>query len=169
MQASHSAALAALKKVLGWVKQQLTDRNLFEYKSQLGPIGAAWQALDELPDGSRIAVFVSEPFPYTQFYPIFGRRLQHEPVPVDATGAPQRLLHESWNGEPNGWWSGWGERHRAVDAGALAGNLRRAKVDYVLTTRWSLGDWPPQQDALRSLPIVSAVFDDGYSTLWKIE
>jgi hypothetical protein len=27
MQASHSAALAALKKELGWAKQQLTDRD----------------------------------------------------------------------------------------------------------------------------------------------
>jgi hypothetical protein len=151
------------------VKQRLTDRNLFQYKIRNGPIGAAWETLEELPEGSKIAFFMSEPFLYTQFYPLFGRRLQHEPIPVDATGAPRRLLHESWDGDTRHWWSSWQERRRAVDAGALVGNLRKASIDYVLTTRWSLGEWPAQHDALRSLPAAVPVFDDGYSTLWELQ
>ena len=168
---AFAACSAVLVLLALWMpaKQRMTDRNLFSYKQRIGPIGAAWRALEELPDGSRIAFFMSEPLAYTQFHPIFGRRLQHVPVPVDANGAPRKLLHEAWDGKTQRWWSGWSERRRPIDPGLLAGNLRRASVDYVLTTRWSLGEWPIQHDALKALPIATAVFDDGYSTLWRLE
>jgi len=148
------------------MKQRATDENLFAYRAKWGPIGDAWRSLEGLPDGSRIAFFMSEPLEYTQFYPIFGRRLQFTPVAVNADGTPRRPLHETWRGDGT-WWSSWETRKDPVDAAALARNLRASGAEYALVTQWSLGGWPPQYEALRELPGV-ALYDDEYSVLFRL-
>jgi len=165
------AAVFALQALWTPAKQRLTDESLFSFRAPRGPVGDAWRALETLPAGARIAFFMSEPYEYTQFYPIFGRSLERVPVRVDADGSPRAPLHESWQrARENGarWWSAWDTRGLAQDGEALRRNLARAGADYALVTRWSLGEWPPQREALAKSAAGSPLYDDGYSVLWRL-
>ncbi|MCH2171611.1 hypothetical protein MK489_12575 [Myxococcota bacterium] len=163
------AGITVLVGLAAWapVKQHLTDERLFDYRAHHGPIGQAWRALETLPDGSRIAFFMAEPSEYTQIYPLFGRRLQHVPVMVDRDGSPRKPLHERWREIAN-WWEEWDTRSERLDTRALLHNLRGREVDYVLVSRWSLDEWPPQHEALKAAPLGEPLFDDGYSVLWNL-
>jgi DNA-binding transcriptional LysR family regulator len=114
-----------------------------------------------------VAFFMAEPSEYVQLHPIFGRSLQLVPVPVEPDGSARTPLHEHWQRDGD-WWSPWRRRRRPQDPEALRRNLARSGVDYALVSRWSLGEWPPQREALaRALP-GPPLYDDGYSVLWRI-
>jgi arylsulfatase A-like enzyme len=168
------AALALAFSLLAlWtpVKQRLTDENLFAFRSPRGPVGEAWRALESLPAGSRVAFFMSEPYEYTHFYPIFGRAGQLAPVLVDADGSPHAPLHESWRSaraRGASWWSDWEARGEALDPERLRLNLAVAGADYALVTRWSLGEWPPQYEALARSGSLERLYDDGFSVLFRL-
>ncbi len=109
---------------------------------------------------------MAEPYEYTQFYPIFGRRFQLRPVPVNADGSPHRMLHDG-GAQDGSWWALWEESDTALDAEAFRRNLRAAGLDYVLVTQWSLGRWPRQHPALAASGS-AVVYDDGYSTIFPL-
>jgi hypothetical protein len=112
---------------------------------------------------------MAEPYEYTHFYPTFGRAYQLVPVPVTRDGARPRPLHESWIRESGPtWWSAWEHRDDPLDPRLLRRNLAAAEVDYVLVSRWSLGAWPAQYEALRSTAGGEPVYDDGYSVIWRL-
>ena len=156
-------------------KLSKTSDALYAYDGPQKRVGKAWKELERLPAGSRIAFFMSEPEEYTQYYPIFGRHLQFQPAYVDADGAARKPMHELSGQEMPGWWgeweetsSGWGRRTPAIPGEQLFRNLLASGTDFVLSSRWSLGRWPPQHFLLRETPQAVEVFNDGYSAIWDI-
>lgn len=178
-------ALGALALCLlaAWTpfKQARSDENLFRYQKRRAPIGRAFREVDRLPAGSRIALFMSEPQDYAQLYPLFGRKLQHRPVAVERDGSARAPLHRrasaatgsdaaasSRNGSDTGWWNDWSTRDAALDPPALLRALRAQRVDYALVTRWSLGEWPPQEAALAAVSGAARIWSDDSSSLWRL-
>ncbi len=154
------AAAAALPS-----KQSRTDGALFATaRGDLRP-GEGWRALETLPEGARIAYFMPDPAEYTHAYPVFGRRLQHVPVAVERDGSPKPLLHER---PPARWWEAWESLDAPLDPGALAANLARSGVGWVAVTRWTLGRWPPQREAIRAIPSARRVHADDTTEVWRI-
>jgi hypothetical protein len=151
-------------------KQQRTDANIFEIEGRDRPIGAAWRALRELPDGARVATF--GPF---QYYPIYGRCLRLTPVPVEPDGSPFRPLHVRWSEAPQQtrWWP---DRSKP-QLTSLLSNLLNNKVEYVLVSRYNnynwdysiTDEWPCQQEELVHSGQAEAVYNDGYSVIWKLK
>jgi hypothetical protein len=162
---------AAFTLVALWMpfKQRLTDSRLWEFENSTRPIGAAWRALESLPKGARIAWF--GPF---QYYPLYGRHLQHVPVALFPDGAPYQPLHIQWRNDPTAveWWPSRGEREPVP----LLENLRKAKIEFVFVSRYNnfnwdypLTDcWPRQQHVLLRSHEADKVFDDGYSVIWRL-
>jgi hypothetical protein len=144
-------------------KQRRTDEEIHEYGSKDEPIGAAWQALEALPAGSRIAWLGGHSHPY---YPLFGRRLQFRPVALDRDGTPAVPLHVQWQRDPEGtpWW----EEEEEPPLGELMTNLLATDVDYVLVSRWRRPDWPAQYGVLRRSGQAESVYDDGFSSIWRL-
>jgi hypothetical protein len=143
------------------VKQRLTDAVIHRYDDTPGPIREAWRALETLPDGSRISWFGSGAY---QYYPTFGRRLQLIPSPVEDDGSPYRPLHRRWRTDQPSWWADAPPR----DLSPLVTNLIANNINYVLVTKESLDRWPPQQHILATSGRAQPVYDDGYSTIWKM-
>jgi hypothetical protein len=142
-------------------KQRFTDAAIHRYGDFQRPVGQAWRALETLPDGSRIAWF--GPAAY-QYYAVFGRRLQFVPRPVEFDGSPYQPLHEAWRRDHFSWWSD----AETSNLSPLVANLIASQVNYVLVTKWNLDAWPPQQHVLATSDQAQAVYDDGYSTIWKV-
>lgn len=172
-----SAALVAIcaSAVFQPAKALATAHRLFSTADAERPVGRAWQQLEQLPPGSRIAFFMSEPAAYTHNYPLFGRSLQHRPVYVDERGQRLQPLHRPAAEAPQAWWAewaaqgdDWGRRDPHISAETLVRNLTASGVDYVISSRWSRGHWPPQHALLQSAGGVQSVYDDGYSVIWKI-
>jgi hypothetical protein len=172
------ALMALLFVVLGLDhprKQRATSSLLYQAFGPDRPIGEAWQELEKLPPCSRIAFFMSEPTEYTQYYPLFGRTMQFQPAYVDGAGVARRTLHNQDRTANTGWWGEWQQSKDGavrvapnVSADQLVENLKAARVDYVLTSRWSLGQWPPQHFLLRQSGSAIALYDDGYSVIWQL-
>ncbi len=171
--ALRALGLVLLAALAAWTphKQARSDENLFRYQKRRATIGRAFREVDALPSGSRIALFMSEPQDYAQLYPIFGRRLQHEPVPVERDGSPRAPLHLRWQRDAQAgahWWSEWDTRANALDPLALRDRLRAQRVDYALVTRWSLGEWPPQEAALAAAPGAVRIWSDDGASIWQL-
>ncbi|MBM4043474.1 MAG: hypothetical protein FJ290_33735 [Planctomycetes bacterium] len=126
------------------------------------PIGPAWQAVRKLPSGSRIAWFGPAAYRY---YPLFGPTFSLVPCAVTEEGRLRPPLHVRWRERPEEcrWWEPPEPR---LDA--LVVNLRAAAIDYVLVTKYDSTEWPPQQRVLAASGEAQAVYDDGYSTVWRL-
>ncbi len=126
------------------------------------PIGPAWQAVRKLPSGSRIAWFGPAAYRY---YPLFGPSLLLVPCAVTEEGRLRPPLHARWRENPDEcrWWE---PPEPKLDA--LVANLRAAAIDYVLVTKYDGTEWPPQQRVLAASGQARAVYDDGYSTVWRL-
>jgi len=134
------------------------------------PVGRAWDAVDRLPPGARIAWFGGESWRY---YPLYGRRLQHRPVPVVDNGAPWRPLHTWWHQLEGDWWcypgnQTFGQMGLPADTSGLVDNLLAQGVQYVFVTSWERGELPPQHFILQRSPHAQAVYHDGCSTIWRL-
>jgi hypothetical protein len=143
-------------------KQRRTDEEVHEYGNKHEPIGAVWQALEDLPAGSRIAWVGGHSHPY---YPLFGRRLQLRPVALDRDGTPAVPLHVRWRRDPDG--TAWWEDEKEPPLDGLMANLLATEVDYVLVSRWRRPDWPAQYHVLKGSGQAEAVYDDGFSAIWR--
>ncbi len=138
---------------------------IFRWGGKARPLGHAWQALEDLPAGSRIASLTKMPGSHAFLYPLFGREFQHVPVTVMPDGKARGFLHEEWE-QRGGWW--WEFEHRPKTA-LLVENLRGAKVDFVLVSKWSKAKWPPHRQVLRDqLGEQAIVYRDRYSEIWKV-
>lgn len=144
-------------------KQRRTDEDIHEYGSSSEPIGAAWQALEALPAGSRVAWLGGHSHPY---YPLFGRRLQFRPIALDRDGTPAVPLHVRWERDPEG--TAWWEEDEEPPLGGLVANLLATDVDYVLVSCWRRPGWPPQYEVLKQSGAADAVYDDGFSSIWRL-
>jgi hypothetical protein len=150
------------------IKHARTSEAIAGYGMENRPVGHGWLQLEKLDPGSTVAFYMSEPENYTLYYPVFGRKLQLRPVPLDPQGRPRQLLHVTWTEQEGGWWHDWVDRNPDVSAATFFQNVKAAGVDYVLVSRWSIGEWPAQHRLLEESGLASLEYDDGYSALWQI-
>ena len=144
--------------------KQATDNRVFFYDDEDHPIGKAWQALESTPRGSHVAWFTNRP---QEYYPLFGRDLSRFPVALDPSGTPYKPLHILYS-ETGGhlpWWS----TPILPSKETLMENIARAKVDFVLVSKWKGESWPAQQAILAESGRCSVFYQDGYSTIWQID
>lgn len=152
-------------------KLAATTERLYEERHG-APIGDAWRAIEDLPDGSRLATLTNDPPSHALIYPLFGRRWQHEAVPIYGTGKARGRLHHVWREEPADWW--WEFDARDAVPWRLLPNLRSAGVDYFLVSKWPLRDegelvWPSSRDVIASSLVPEArVYADGYAEIWDV-
>ena len=119
------------------------DDEVFGVRSRGVHMGAAWRALESLPDGMRITA--QGPGSY-RIAPYFGRRLQHRFVSVPLKEPPYLHLHErDWKGRR--WWD---RTQLAYDPATYLAALRQERVDCVVVLRKPNGSWPEPQQTLAS-------------------
>jgi hypothetical protein len=137
-----------------------------------------WAALEELPDGARVAVTSLDPPSHSLAYPLLGRRLQHAPVAINLDGTQRRLLHETWREQPDDWWWEFDASQARPPPERLLRNLRETGVDYLLLNEWPRprsragGDlgWAHLEARWTFQRLLGrpSLFTDGYSVLWDI-
>jgi hypothetical protein len=138
-------------------------------------VGVAWGALEDLPDGSRIAQISNDPSSHFLAYPLFGRRLQHEPVAIFWNGRPRAPLHQSWRSAPPNWWWEFEQMGSAEGGGLFLRNLDELSVDYLLISKWPRRSrhkdqpWPRlRNEVARSMAPGRRIYTDGYSEIWDL-
>ena len=142
------------------------------------PLGSGWAALEELPEDSRVAVLSHDPSSHALYRPLYGHRLQLQPVAVLWNGAARSALHLSWREEPDGWWWEFEAMGGGVSLLMLVANLRAAGVEYLLVSRWPRGPEPAPGHVVL-WPSVHRIFSDrldprrrlffdDYSELWDL-
>jgi len=119
------------------------------------PVGRGWRELEKLPAGSKIAWFDNYNWEY---YPVYGRRWQFIPVPVNPDGTAFRPVHERWRASTN-------DRPSADE---LMNNLRRSGVEYVFVSKNRSDDWPAQYEHLERSNGATRLYDDGYCAIYRI-
>ena len=115
------------------------------------------------------------PSSHAHYYPLFGRRFQHQPVSVYPDGRERPHLHRGWRDEPRAWWWEFDAVEQPVDPARLASNLQEAGIDYVLVTRrpgerfgrsmrWS----QPLSRLGRALPPERRLFANEHAEIWDL-
>jgi len=137
------------------------------------PVGAVWHALEELPAGARVAAITNDPASHVLYRPLFGRRLQLEPVAVDPAGRLEPLLHAR-GAVASEWWEDF-EPAPAVGLDELLANLHESRVDFLVLSKWprwpardKRSPWPPAHAALAGLEPARRRYADGYAELWDV-
>ncbi len=125
--------------------------------------------LEKLPDGSRLAMFTHLPTEYSWYYKLYGRRLQHVPVPLNENGAPYVPLHVAWPDRFNSWWGVWKTNTRAVNQARFYQNIKRAGVQYVIVTRPERRNWPIYYQFMSRPNVAEKIFEDECSAMWKLK
>ncbi len=157
------------------VATPVRERQATEHLQSLGgerPIDQLWAQLENLPVDARVGVFSNLPSSHTHYYPLFGREFQLEPVALYSDGKRRKRLHKNWRQEPTGWWWEWEAMRQGTPGPELVANLRAARVEFLVVTRWTKQPqvpWPVQQKAVRqALDADRLLFSDGYSELWDL-
>lgn len=129
------------------------------------------RAIDELPDGSRIAQLTNRTW---ENWHLWGSRFQHQPVIVDEHGAELLPLHEAHRrklirgpeGHPR---FGVPSAYRYNDPERLINNLDSLKLDYLFITKFNFGEqrWAPQRDDVRSSGRWELIWQDGFSEIYR--
>ena len=140
-----------------------------------GNLAGVWAAIDELPDGARVAVLSPDPPSHTLVYPLFGRRLQLEPVAIYADGRPRQPLHEVWRERDGGWWWEFAASSPEANGAVLARNLREAGVDFLVLNRWpapnnspAARNFVPRWARVGKLEPERRIFADKDSEIWDL-
>ena len=123
-------------------QQSLTDQRLFEQFGNSSSAESPWEFLERLPQGAKISIASSG----YKYYPLFGRRLQFEPKPLDTNGVSYRRLHERYRQTPQEvqWWP---EPKEAPSFEDLIENAKRNGAEYMLIRKKN-GDWPCSAEIL---------------------
>lgn len=124
-------------------QQSLTDQRLFELFGDSSSAESPWEFLERLPQGARVSIASSG----YKYYPLFGRRLQFEPTPLDTNGVSYRRLHERYRETPQEvqWWP------KPKDTPSFEDRIENAKrngAEYMLIFRRKNGEWPCDAEIL---------------------
>ncbi|MCM8787147.1 MAG: hypothetical protein NC935_03745 [Candidatus Omnitrophica bacterium] len=123
----------------------------------------AWIELEKLPHGSRIGFFAFSTTGNLHYYPSFGRKFQHIPVPLRNNGSREQPLHISWD-----WW-GQKDRETNVTKDELTFNLMKESIDYIILSKGILkGKWPHQAQYFEKTERFRKIFDNGQAQIWKL-
>jgi len=124
----------------------------------------AWNVLDEVPKGARIAWFST--FEGYKYYRAFGRKLIYVPVPVGEDGSRTQFMHEYWRKYKPTWWE---ELPSPESPNGLMHNLRERHVTHVLIMRRHAGPWPGPRAILIKAKGVHAIKKQENVTLFAID
>jgi hypothetical protein len=120
-------------------------------------------------------VYSRDPPSHALIYPLFGRRLQFEPVAVNLDGTPRLPLHATWRDEPDDWWWEFAARDERPSTPTIVRNLRAAGVEYLFLADWPRGTEPapgtrrhPRETLPKMLDPERRLFADTHSALWDI-
>jgi hypothetical protein len=142
-----------------------TRRGVYaEGATEKQPIGAAWEVLDRLPDGSTVTALTNFPFHRSALY---GSRAQLRPVYFHRDGSVRRTLSQEYLANPastNIFPKPW----VSLSGNEWVTRLRSAGVEYVLVSKWRGSEWPPPFQPIRETGKVETMFEDGYSLVWKL-
>lgn len=123
-------------------QQSLTDTRMFE-SFRDSSSGESWlEFLERLPQGTKISIAFSG----YRYYPLFGRRLQFEPRPLDSNGVSYQRLHERYreSRQEVQWWP------EPKDAPLFEDRIENAKrngAEYLLIRKKN-GEWPYDAELL---------------------
>ena len=128
----------------------------------------AWQYLEALPVGS---VLTQIGYRGTEYYPLFGRELQHRPLLVDQDGIVSDELYVMWQRNP--------ENARLIFGGSASvsplylsfvQNLIESRVQYILVRKapYQRG-WSERRNVLRSSDRAVNVFSDSNNEIYKLD
>jgi hypothetical protein len=136
--------------------QRLVDKYILDEYSA-GPQVArnGWQALEQLPAGSRIAWFDNYNWEYYQMY---GRRWQLIPYRVNRDGTPFQPVHLNWRTPAM----------NLADSPDVMRNLLDDQAQYVFVSKYRSDQWPPEYDVIARCESVRRLYDDGYSAIFEI-
>ena len=115
---------AAMFFIILAASKPIKDQRTEEYLNIAYP--ALSELIEKLPEGSRITWFGG-----IRYYPIFGRRLQHAPVPVNADGGSYKTTYSLWKLGEFQWWRKLAKLS-AEQGSHLISNLVDQKIQYVL-------------------------------------
>jgi hypothetical protein len=136
--------------------QRLVDKYILdEYSAGPEAAGYGWQALEQLPAGSRIAWFDNYNWEY---YQMFGRRWQLVPYRVNRDGTPFQPVHLNWRTPI---------MNSANSPGTMR-NLLDGQAQYVFVSKHGSHQWPPEYDVIARSKSVRQVYDDGYNAIFEI-
>jgi hypothetical protein len=155
--------------LIGWslnTKHQKweTDRNVRKYGSEKEPIGSSWMALEDLPAGSRVACLANRTYERS---PLFGRQYQLDMVEIMPDGSASRSIHERYLDDKS--YIIWGNEDPLVNSAQFVNNLLKARIDYILVSKWKAEKWPLQYDRLLGSDRLEVIYQDSYSVLWKVK
>ena len=133
---------------------------------------SGWNALDILPDGSRVAWHAT--FEEAKYYRAFSRGLRLVPTKTLADGRAYLNLHQEWRTAKKNWWQRW---RRKYQMRKYIDNLFVQRIEYVYLMKRRKGKWPPQYKILReserALQVVDqpsyAVFELRYPPERKVD
>jgi hypothetical protein len=140
--------------------------NLFGFnKDERAPIGKGWRKVDELvPPGATIGWYAKAAHESYHYYPLYGRRFQLRPLAVLPYREPLHLRQPK-PGPDLSWWD-----EPASSVSPL--EQKRSGIDYLFVTRWyswKENDWPDAYHELGQSPHAEKLYDDGYSSLWRLK
>ena len=150
-------------------KKKLTDQNFLAKGQYRIKSPEALSAIDKLPAGSRIASFGFSPWAVNDTYhshwsyPMFGRNLQLTPIHVNLDGSRYEPLHVAWRKRVPSWWG-----DRELDMSDLAENLKATGANYVITTKFTNLQWPPQDKILCQEKDVKCIYRDEFVAIYEI-
>jgi len=153
------AALGGLAICLSG-QEKATKKHLYDYSH----LGGSWEAIEGLPAGSRITWFGNWVY---QYYPLFGRHLQLDPVRVYDDGSLYKQPHCGW--EDNIEYDDWVKAKIPMESNLLIPNLISSRIEYVVVTQGSNNQWPPQKKVLAASGKLEKIYDDGYSVIWRMK
>ena len=154
-------------------KQRLTDANLFQV-SFGRPLSGAWRVIEaNAPADSRITWGGPRSYIY---YPLFGRNYRLEPVRTRSDGNLSKPFAEEARQAPL---ASIDFDRIPVGRDTYVENLRSSRIDYVLMRQFGelekvsppemVITWRKQIAALRSSERAHLVYDDGGTSLWRLD
>ena len=158
------------------LKRDATAQRILDFGTELRPLDPGWQALWDLPAGTRVATLTHDGSSHLMHRPLFGPGLELVPVTLNQDGTARARLHESWRDEPDDWWWELKPRTWTTTLEDFMANLRGAGVEFLLVQSWPrslitrpVDLWPQARRLLANgLDPSRRLFKDSYSVLWDV-
>jgi hypothetical protein len=158
-------AVVSIMLALGysyWQKQ--ADNRIATFMNKVPADKNVFEAIDHLPDRSRITFFGPDSY---QYYPLFGRRYQHEPIACDEQGIAWTPLHLRWqaSGKKLKWWDD--ESETFPSPMQFADRLIKENIQYVLIEKKGT-DFPVQYQLLKQASPAKILVESPTFSLWTL-
>jgi hypothetical protein len=168
-----SAGAVVVLLVLGTVRERILPPPYMKFLEipATAPLPRIINAIDQLPEGSRIGKFCLNAWEYAY---LCGSRFQHEPVILWEQGPELITLHDAYYarmidiGYPR---FGVPQQGHLPNPDTFTDKLREVDLDYLLVTQYLMGafdgTWPPQRPFIQQMPEFELVWSDENSEIYR--